>query len=140
MWKKIIRLTEQDLHKIVKETVNRILKEEGIDDYESFYRSEFPEGKKGDIDYSWYMNDRNRHIDKDINPKFADRESRVHPYSEYFDNNSSYGGDRLHTLDRLNSKDSFGDWIDNDHAYYSDGSTFPSADYVDGTDYYKYKK
>ena len=137
--KKLIRLTESDLHNIVKESVNRILKEEGLDDFESFYRLDFPKGKQGDIDYSWYMNDRNRHIDKDINPKYNDRESRVHPYSEYFSTNSPYATERLYTLNRLNSKDSFGSWADNDNAYYSDGSTFPSADYSDGNDFYKHK-
>ena len=34
--RKIIRLTESDLHNIVKETVNRILKEEGLGGTSSF--------------------------------------------------------------------------------------------------------
>ena len=42
MNKKLIRLTESDLHKIVKESVNRIIKEEGYYDdrmrYENSYR------------------------------------------------------------------------------------------------------
>lgn len=133
------RKLKRILHECTVKALRRILKEEGIDDYDSFYRSDFPEGKQGDIDYSWYMNDRNRHIDRDVNPRFNDRESRSHPYSEYFQNNSPYANERLYTLNRLDNRDSFGSWADNDNAYYSDGSTFPSADYVDGNDNYKYK-
>lgn len=113
---------------------------EGIDDGMEFFRSEFPDGKQGDIDYSWYMNDLNRHIDKDIDPKYSDKESRNHPYSEYFDSSAPYNMDRLHTLNRLDKRDSFGNFYPDDHAYYSDGSAFPSADFADGNDFYKYKK
>lgn len=113
---------------------------EGIDDGMEFFRSEFPDGKQGDIDYSWHMNDLNRHIDKDIDPKYSDKESRNHPYSEYFDSSAPYNMDRLHTLNRLDKRDSFGNFYPDDHAYYSDGSAFPSADFADGNDFYKYKK
>lgn len=137
----VVRLKETDLRRIVRECVTRILKEsDNLDDYEYFYREQFPPGKQGDIDYSYYMKDRSNHITKDIDPRFNDPESRVHPYSEYFDSPSEYGMDRLHTLDRMNKKDSFGDYAPGDRAYYADGSTFPSADYADGTDFYKYKK
>ena len=113
---------------------------EGIDDGMEFFRSEFPNGKQGDIDYSWHMNDLNRHIDKDIDSKYSDKESRNHPYSEYFDSSAPYNMDRLHTLNRLDKRDSFGNFYPDDHAYYSDGSAFPSADFADGNDFYKYKK
>jgi vacuolar-type H+-ATPase subunit H len=58
MNKKLIRLTEQDLHKIVKESVNRIIKENNqrarkiireFDDYDEFEEEEFIDRKGNPI-------------------------------------------------------------------------------------------
>ena len=65
--KKLVRLTESDLHRIVKKSVKRELKE-GFEDYDVFMhnyndamsdyyaddpRDYYPDGKEGDIEYSW---------------------------------------------------------------------------------------
>jgi len=65
--KKVIRLAESDIHNIVKRAVKRVLKEGYNDDdtymsnyrdamsdyYDEDPRDDYPEGKQGDIDYSW---------------------------------------------------------------------------------------
>ena len=60
--KQVIRLTESDLHRMIKESVKQVLKETSLytDDpyhYNEYYdedpREEYPNGKQGDIDYSW---------------------------------------------------------------------------------------
>lgn len=57
-----IKLTEPQLHSIIKESVKRVLKETSIytddphhyDEYsDESPRGEYPSGKQGDIDYSW---------------------------------------------------------------------------------------
>ena len=52
MNKKLIRLTESDLHRIVKESVNRVLREME-EPYDEYYedRGDFGYGKRGD---KWY--------------------------------------------------------------------------------------
>ena len=52
MAKKLIRLTESDLHRIVKESVKRILREEdrddSIDDWQNIYSSYYDSGLGND--------------------------------------------------------------------------------------------
>lgn len=66
MTKKIIRLTESDLHKIIKESVNRILKESIEGDFESCAdksSKEYQEGFQEGIKDARSAEDRNKLLD-----------------------------------------------------------------------------
>jgi hypothetical protein len=109
--KKLIRLTESDLHRIIENSVKRVLKEgkypnpmggpeDRINAYPE-YTSDFDDGRYGDFDFEPFMPIPNK--------------------------------ERLHTLDR--TTDAFSDWEKGDHAYYQDGELYPSAEWSN-TDYF----
>ena len=67
MNKKLIRLTESDLHRIIKESVNRILKESIEGDFESCAdksSKEYQEGFQEGIKDARSAEDRNKLLDK----------------------------------------------------------------------------
>ena len=104
--KKLIRLTESDLHRIVENSVKRVLKE-----------GKYPNPMGGPEDrinaYPEYTSDFDDGRYEDFEP--------IMPIPNK---------ERLHTLDR--TTDAFSDWEKGDHAYYEDGEIYPSAKWTDG--------
>jgi hypothetical protein len=113
MKRKLIRLTEGDLHRIVKESVKRILKEardNSIDDEEwedidnaydksglwhdnpSLDKEDDMDKMFSDVEYDPSEEDKwldNLHTDFEIgNPNIEDKSKRYHPYRNYIARNS----------------------------------------------------
>jgi hypothetical protein len=108
--KKLIRLTESDLHRIVKESVNRILREAKYDVNSDEWKSNFDLGAEPD----WYKGD-----EAQTNKEIAGYESLPdkarHPYGaeipDFSNRKHSKYGDKLaakkpnSVLDRLKQKE-----------------------------------
>ena len=75
MNKKLIRLTEQDLHRIVKESVNRVLRESAYDMNSLEYKQMYDSG-------GW--NDEDDYMDKEIKDYEALPDKARHPYGADF--------------------------------------------------------
>ena len=85
MNKKLVRLTEQDLHKIVKESVNRVLKEAHVID-KQFGQGGMAGSFENAIVDAWRMaSNPNRRKLEDAFPEFFPREAMYGNEDEPFD-------------------------------------------------------
>ena len=94
---KLIRLTEADLHRIVKESVNRILRETAYDINSLEYKQMYDSG-------GWDNNDEDDETSKEIRGYEALPDKARHPY----------GADIPDFEDRVKKRDGFGRWRPND--------------------------
>ena len=86
MAKNIIRLTESDLHRIVKESVNKILREHNFD----------LDTKQGQMDYDWdYLDNQGQMYDR----PFENNPTPTHPWDyenrNVYDDNGRMGMNAL---------------------------------------------
>ena len=136
MNKKLIRLTESDLHRIVKESVNRILREAEYDVNSDEWKSNFDLGAEPD----WWKGD-----EAQTNKEIADYESLPdkarHPYGaeipDFSNRKHSKYGDKLaakktnSVLDRLRKQkewysiDNFGDKCGITQSEWENGTNVP---------------